>query len=516
MPRRVVVFDRFDAGEFGLLGEREAPRGSWTGKNVLRYIDGSIGPRSGLVDMATTSTPTGAVAGFGHNPSAGKVWFVIGRNVYQVTDAPGNAVVTVGTNVITATPTNRVRGIDTTYNTTAFAVLDDQGYYIDHAGAACTALTQMPGGRTAARLGDRYVTAGKSANPNRVYFSAPGLVDTWDPTDYFDVGGPSPITGLHGSGSRLVIVKAEGSWWVLTGVPGVNDVLREIVRGASPSPDAIAAVTRQAVAGDGKVWFLPYNGEYPTVFTGSPGMRHEDYLTLTKNGDTFPDSGTPKIGVTGLLMPDEMFFATGANSGSYDNQGLLLHNGVWSRHTFGKNISGWVEGLNDTYRRVFLTDGGAGGVAPKFYIWHYGNTRPPFAANAYEKNTDAGTAFTSEFTLPAWWHEVEGEFLVAGVTVEFRKWAHGYGGNNSFTVEVTPLHIDGGEGAVVNDTFTESAATPTGGVAGQDDAFTATFADDTASGEGVRVKITGIVGCAIQKVRVLLDERPQRSVDSSA
>lgn len=515
MARQIVTFERFDGGEYGLLGEREAPRGAWTGTNVVRYLDGSLGPRSGLIDITPASPSSGTFRGFGHNPISGHVWYIVAADVRQFPDAgPGQTA--TSKLALAGTPTNRCgRVSEPNGYETLIASLDDKGYLIDHTGGGSAAVAAHPGGRVSVILGDRAFTGGVSANPERLYYSAPADIGTWPVGNYIDVGYGGTIIGLFPANNRLVIAKTDGTWWLLSGTPGFNDVLRQIMRAQPPSSEGFAGPTRARVGGDGRVWFLPEYGDFPAYFNGVTQQRL-DHLSLTGGGEAFPDLNypAPQLGITPLAKATDLLITTGGAGGTaYDSQGLLLHNGVWSKHTFGKVISGWIDGHGDAQSRVFLSDGGSN---PKFYAWKYEMARVPFSGRTFESSTDAGAYFTSSFTLPTAWHSAEGERLLSAVVVEFRKFAHGLGGNNGFIVNVTPMRFDGGAGTVQTGTFSESATVPTGGVAGQDTTMTLAFSDDTATCEGVRVQITNLVGCAIQRIHVYLDDLPLRNLGSNA
>ncbi len=510
MGRRVVELANFNAGEYGLLGEAHAPQGSFTASNIVRLVDGSLCARSGLVDLAPTSIPAGAPYAFGYNSGQGKAWFVTGNQPYSFSTASVGAAVTTLTGTIASTPTTRVKTVAEQGQHVYVTNYGDKTYQLDLIANTTTALAGSPGGRCCVFVGDRLFVASTASNGNRLHYSAAADATSWPAPNYIDIGYGFEIVYLGAQRDRVVIVKSDGSWWQLSGVPGVNDVLRFVGRTTSPGPGT-EAIHRTDLSGDGRIWFSQTGADYPAVYVGTPNIGLLPHLSLTRYGDTFPDTSAslPKVGATGLQASGDFLFTTGVNSTDYDKQGLLLSRGTWTKHVFAKNISGFIDGRYDTSRRAYLCDGAN---PPKFYSWSYDMNRPAFSGKTFESRTDAGTAFTASVTLPLSWVNSATPVEVSAVGVEFTSWNHGFGGNNTFTVDVTPVLRDGGSLTTVSKDYSVAAASAatSGTVVEQTKVF-----DGLQAGNAFRVTVSALVGVAIRRVFLILETHDLVEADSA-
>lgn len=518
--RTTVTFDNFGGGEAGDLFDPDAPTGSFTGQNVLRYIDGSIGPRPGLKQFSLTSAPTGAVAGFGHNPSQVKAWFVIGSTgvVYQFgTGSASATVASVGT--MAAAATKRIRTFAEAGTSTYISNYNDKCYNLVHSGPTLTSLASTPGGRVAIFYGDRLLVSSDATNSERLHFSAAADPTSFPAANFIDIGVDYETYLLAVQRTQLVLAKHDGSWWRLSGTPGVDEVLRQVARGLSPYTDGNFGSTRYGMSADGRVWFVVQHGDYPAVFTGA-GFQSFEHLRLNP---TFTTSATAEsgliasVGVTGLTNPTDVLFVSGSqgSAGSaYDDAALLFTRGIWTKHTFDVALSGWVDGHLSAGRYAYFCDGGGSGVTPKFYIWPYDLNRPPISGNTFESIGDGSTTPpTCEFTLPEWWSKDGARVQVRAVVVDFKKWNHGFtGSSNNITVTVTPLRADpslvdstgGGDGTAVTDTWSEAASSASASGT-RDHQIFREWSAQPGWGNGFKIKLGALVGVAIQRVRVVLE-----------
>lgn len=524
MTRKTITFDNFAGGESGELASPKAPPGSFTGQNVLRYIDGSIGPRPGLKSMAPTGLPTGAVWGFGVNDSQSKVWFGIGTAVYQFDNiAIGSATATL-TGALAGTPTKTVRTLAEAGLWTYITVYGDKTYEIDHDAETCNGLVAAPGGRISIVLGDRLLVASDNTYSNRLFFSEAGNFSVWPADNFIDVGYGFELYLLAVQRTQLVLAKHDGSWWRLAGTPGVDEVLRQVARAISPSNEGNDGSVRYGVAADGRVWFVAPHGDYPAVFTGASFQLLEHLRlnpdSVTDRGDELPP--TPSVGVTGLTAPSDVVLVSGSNgtAGStyWDDAALLFTRNTWTKHTFDVALSGFVDGRLNIDRHLFFCNGGDSGVAPKFYVWPYDLGRPPISGGTFESlGDDSSTPPTCEFTLPEWWAK-DGELVqVRSVTVEFKKWDHGFASDNNITVTVTPLRIDadltsrtgGGDGTAVTATWSEDPSVASASGTRDRQSFK-NWSAIPGLGNGFTIKLGALVGVAIQRVHVVLDVTVER------
>lgn len=507
--KALVTFADFSGGEFGLLGDVIAPKGSFTGNNVVRLLDGTLCPRSGLVDLAPSGIPAGVVRGFGVHPYQQKAWVIVGTAVRDFgLSALSPASRSLGS--LDAAVSGRIRSVVNVGDSTYITNYGDKVYTLDHGAGTVAGVSGSPGGRVVTLFADRMLVGGTAAHPNRIQYSRWRNYTDWPAAGFIDLGSADyPIVALFGATHQLVAAKTDFSWWTLAGIPPISERWGKVARGLRPG-DTTAAPTRWALVGGEDTWFVAEEGDYPVRVAGDKFQRLE-HLSLTALTGDYDDTGnTPKVGMAGLAKSEELLAVTGGNDSIYDDQALLFHRGVWTKHAFGKSISGWVDGREDTSRRAIICDGGAAGTAAKFYSWSYDLDRPPFDGKTFESLDDAGVAFTSEFTLPEFVDPKQNEISLVGVVVDFKKWNHGFGGDNTITVEVTPTHRDGsGDGAPQSTTFTEDAAEAS--VSGTTDSRRLTFAN-TNFASGFRLKVTGIVGCAIQRLHLFYDTRPVQGI----
>lgn len=501
--RKVVAFNSFAAGDYGLAGEHNAPQGSYTGKNVQVYVDGSIGPRCGIKDMGVVSTPVGDVLGFGQNPSQDKVWAIIGNHAYQfATEVTGSTIQTLS-GTLSSTPTERVRSAES-HQFTYIASYGDKCYSLDHPGNAVAALTGSPDGRVIAIYGEFLMVGSPAAQGDLVRFSAPGDFNSWPAPNYFPTGSGYEVILLTPQRQYLTIAKHDGSWWVLSGTPGISDYLRRIIRAY---PLGVGeAVTRWGSSGDGTIWAVARRSLKPVIFNGS-AVREIETQEIGGTDEAFADTDTiAAVGVTGLKRPTDAFFvAAEPDAGPSSGRGLLLHRSIWSKHEFETRLSGWIDGRLQP--RVYMAEGrGQGGGAGRFYAWEYELDRPPRYGEVFESIGDASDIpVDAEFTMPEWWANDEEQVRPRQIIVDFKKFGHGFSADNALTIEYTPLRrFNEGPGTTESSAWSEAQSAAA--LRGTQDRFTMNPAAQWAN--GFRVGISGLVGCAIQKIHVILETQP--------
>ncbi len=498
------MFDQFGAGEYGLLGETLAPAASFTGANVVKLVDGSLAPRSGLKDLAPSGVAAAVPSGFGYNAPAAKIWFTSGSHAYQFSSTgTGNAVTDLGS--LGGTPTQRINSAAQYDTATYVAVYGVGTVKLDHSTPAATVLTSAPAGRHCAIYGRRLVVASTSANGNRLWYSATNDFVTWPAANFVDVGKGFDICALVSDDQRLLVGKTDGSWWQLHGALGGNYEWREIVRNKRPAA-VFNAARRWGTDVAGTLWYLDEELVSPITFQN--GFKAYDYLSLNGYGESSLDTSSlvAPVGVGALRDPADVLFTTGrTNDADYDDQGLLWSNGMWSRHEFGVAVSGMCDGRDDPASRAFICDGG---TTPKFYSWSYDLNRPAISGNADEALYDgAADSIDCGFTLPVFYAKDGSELAVSSVVVNFTKWGHAFDADNTFTVTVTPKQAYGaGDLAVESHAWSEDEASAS--TAGESDQHTTTFAARFAN--GFTVGVTGMVGVAIRRLVVTFDERPMQ------
>jgi hypothetical protein len=519
MPQDSVFFDDFGRGEYGSLGSWKHGytfyrgallyAGWWTGQNVVRYVDGTLGPRCGLKDVTPTGVPTGVVKGMGYLDVPGHaLWYCVGTGIYDMSEAGGGATVTY-TGVLASAPTLPLAAAIAPAVTWVTS-MDDKVYKLDHNAQTVTAIASSPGGRTACIYGERMIVAGTTAHPNRVYYSAPGDFTSWPAINFFDVGDSWAVVKVLPQRTHLLIAKQDGTWWVLTGVPGVNDVLRQVSANSSMQLGNLRATVI-----DDLVYFVPRGFDSPATHNGA---RHDQLRYLSFNGGVWQEeSGStifpPVFTVTPVSQKNYASRSGDVLFHSSSSKSALLRDGAWSLHTFGVSCPWVVGGGNNGQDAtapmlMFLCDGGGASATAKFYLWNPTLDRPPVKSYANESVGDASdTPPSCSFTLPEWFSRGGEQSIVRTVKVDFRKWNTNVSATNHFDLSVVALrpydNVTQAASAVQSFDEAGSAAGSTGASVLQSKVFK--FGDQ-GRGNGFQLVFSNLRGVAIQKVQVQLED----------
>lgn len=444
-----IFFYGFQEGEYGTQGPWEVGwglyrqhlyyKGWWTGENVIRYVNGTLGPRSGLVALNVTGLPNGQLNGLGFAPVPGKSgWCVIGTTLYRFdAETPGSAATSIGTLAVAPTrPLTSVHVGRLTYITN----YGDKTYCYDPTAGTLTAIANSPGGSCIAAYLDRLVVGCTSTAGNILWYSDPAPADgssfLWssatEASQFIYIGDQWEVRSVTALRTGLAITKQDGSWWMLTGTPGVNDVLRKVWSGLAVTP---SWAHRVCVSPDGSVWGVPAQGGYPCYFTGAKAgnLKYLNFMGTTRPTDD--GAQHVDVGVAPVFQADELVAVSG-NAGA-PNAALLRNNGIFSKHQFGVNISGWI--AQGTEGRMLLSDGGATGAQPQMYGWRATELdRPNIKGNNLESVGDASdTPFNATFTLPEWRERSGGQVIVREVIVEWTSYNTGVAATNHFDLTVT-------------------------------------------------------------------------------
>lgn len=510
MPSEVIPFSGFAFGEYGsqasysvgfaVFRQHLLYRGWWTGQNIVRGIDGSLFPMpqpklksSSIVGLSS------AVQNVGSGYASGRVgWLKSGNQIAQ------SSAGTYTFNWLTGTTANTTAFGDTiavgshTYACGASSAIHD----IDHVAGTVAVLAGSPSAaQSICQYGDRLVVGGTAANKNRVYFSAAGDPTSWPAQNYFDVGSPNiPIVAVIPCRHLLFIAtsaSSEVSWWVLSGVPGYNDVLRRA--SLSPAPSLFYGA---APLVSNNVGFLSPSGTgcAPALFNGSAVSEYR-YLS-------------------GLLTPSvaECYrMRQAADWFLFDGNTLLLQReGAWSKHANpgfrggnGSFRSVIADPLEDTF--AFWAPFGSG----NFYEWNPYAQRPAFTSDLQGAIPDPATCY---FSLPEWWTRSADEVAVSALVIDFVAWNTGDTSPNQFTVNATAMRTFDPNATVVNaagdvpnsQPVTFSEATSKASTSGTRRRLVANFSRNF--GSGFRVDFTNMRGVSIQKVVAMVDLRGAQGV----
>jgi hypothetical protein len=497
--RSIIEYKDFSGGEFDDHGAYNAPPNSWTGLNMLVYKDGSLGVRPGLYNF-TPSAPApavGLVHGFGGIgvPSA-DVWYIQGTAT-RVFGTDGTALVTV-TGALAEIPSMPVDSVAHT-NKVIISSEADKLYRLDTTVASpytMTALTGSPGAMCVTVYGDRIIAGDIDGSfEYRVRFSAAADINSWPAANFFDVGDGWGVKALFPQRQHLAVIK-QTTYNAVTGVPGVNAILRSIATDVGPYHPLHANMTADMVA------VLPGDQTYPALWDGTRlhiAYHLKSHLTASRTTAIPASHGVTFTNIDG---PDFYFFQ---NDG---DKAIAYQNRVWSYHTFGVNISGYVnKQAHGQY--VYICDGGSAIAAPKFYYWNPNASSPGIeGGDRMRAGDDSSTALTGRFSLPEW-HSPDGdEFVVRSVVVDFRKWNTGSATTNHFDLKVSTMRTYQGTTADSNTvSFDEAAASSSSTGTLQRNVF---GFGEQQMGNGFQLHFTNCRGVAFHRIQVVLERRPVR------
>lgn len=340
----MVIYDDFSGGDWGMVGAQHAARNQFGARNVMVYADGAVGPRPGMRPFAITGVPGNSTPlSMGRRPGTSQVWWTFNdgldtRAFKFDTTTLTPAAVQVGANFASV---KQVMGqsYDESNAAKSYAATDDGVMELNFGANTFTKLAGSPACVGLTIYGDRMVTA----KSNIIRYSAPANFASWPASNTITVGF-SKIAGLYSLRGELVIIKDDYSIWVLTGVPGVNEYLREVV----PRNDGFSD-TFQFMFADverlSRLWTVSPSREsprnvVPSVFSGS-SIRDEATQEL--------QAGTPALAIVQSLQTDGSVVMIGAvtapsetpNVDAFEASNILIrYNGVWTRHQVD-----WTAGL---------------------------------------------------------------------------------------------------------------------------------------------------------------------------
>jgi hypothetical protein len=498
MARNTVVFDNFQGGEFGSIRDWKAQRNMFTGQNMLVNRAGELMVRPGLVNRTPAGVGVGIVQGFGSvGVPTQDAWYVQGSTVRTFDILSGNNL-EVASGSLSGTPTSVVSSVTVTNVTYLTALGLTTSYVLSTVPATptLTALTGAPAGRCITSYGDRLIIGDvETSLDNRIRFSDALNPNSWPAANFIDIGDGWGIRGMTPQRQHLVIAKQTG-FYVLTGVPGVNPVLRKITDRSGPvTPNDMALMKNDLVG------YLAIDAPQPGLFDGSRAKElfHLDNQVTQYSSETLPIAH-------GVANPHERH-KDGLIVIDNTEKAMFLRNGVWTYHTFGVPVSGLI---STNQGRLYLCDGGAAGTAPKFYIWnHWAETPGLTTGDQMMPGDDSTTALSGNVTFPEWWAENAAEVRVRAVIVDFRKWQNGASNNNHFDLRVDMLRRYNNTSPVASNTVSFDESPLSSSTTGTLDRRVFGFGEQ-GMGNGFQLVFSDVRGMAIQRVEVVIDTEPVR------
>lgn len=508
MASHVVRFDDWSGGEYGTIGGRQAPPGSFSALNMMVYRNGSLGPRAGLRDTTPAAVPAGVVWGFGSRSVPGQDGLLlINSDLYRFDlSIPGAALVPAG--LLSAVPTYPVAMVespnDAGTGTPAVFISSFRDRLYRYDGVVNIVATY--GGKHLAVHGNRLVVANLAETVagtvlvNRLRYSDAASPSTFNAADFIDIADRWQITGLQPNRDHLVISKLN-QWLVLTGslanlggTVGVDATIRSVSRRSGPLRN------ESAVGEDDLVWYQGLFDRHPSYFTGSVPRRlgHLEYSPARPNdgADNPPGFAVVPLDQAGRTDAGVCFVS------GIDDRAALLHNGVWSFHAFGRDVSGYSvtsDGL------VHFCDGAS---PAKVWSWDYAADRPGDGLGNTMQGDGSAVPLSASVTLPEWWAAAGEVVQVRSVIVEFDKYSTGAAATNHFELVVDCLgpYQAAGTPAGTTQVFDEATS---GGSSGTP--HRATFGVDAQRGGGFRIRLEAIRGVALRAVTVIADIEAART-----
>lgn len=459
MSRLIVRYDDFSKGEAGWVDKAKIPTGFFTGENVVPFRDGSIGPRSGALDLAPTGIPAGTFRNMGYvdlgNSGPEWVWIHKGTKIARVQVYNNAAKVLLGQAFANAAgpavgdfPSDAV---EYDPRITYITVYSDQTYSVDWSAGANGTITPVAGspGAGCIEIFDLFLVTGNGGSGStrgRLQFSKAGDFSTWPAANFIDlkgggVGGAIPaIVALKTVKDQLLVWTETGQVYVITGKLDNHPTIREFEPGDMMTGPAWAQTPVRAR--DGSVW---WTRREETVFADHIDHSIATAMPVSYLGgtlDEYPQMGgwlrqlsqlsnraSSSVGVIGRTKRSVVLAAAG--------RFLIMRDGVWSRHR-------WT--ANDLYR---VTEGGRGDLytmdvtGATLHAWLFELERPPWRMTGSATHplpyatTDAGGAYNPDgawFATPE--HRTVDFSNVAVARIDVCFTAHETGDNVNSHLEV--------------------------------------------------------------------------------
>lgn len=502
---KVVVFDKFSGGEYDQLEAWNAPPNSFTAVNMLVYKTGELGVRPGLIDRTPSTLPTGVVHAFGGTPVPANDAFIVQGTAARTFDIITGTNLKTAATALTSTPSGYCDYVNWTTDVYIASPTDKIYKLTPNTGATLpvlTGLTSVGAGCISVYEGRMVAGNINGSNIYRLRWSDAFDFTSWPAANFLDVGDNWHIASLAPIRDGLVVGKQVG-FWVIRGTLGSNQVVRK----ASNARGPVRAYDMSVDFLD-RVWYHPVSQTFPSMFSGAQVFpnTHLTYTAGMPSGGSGTVPNPPPIGIAPVTgFSDGVLFV-----GDTDNKAAIFWNGVWTYHTFGVNVSGYVNKVG-AENLVSFCDGGAVGVQPKIYLLNLGLDHPGLesATGAQQRAGDASsTSLSGSVTFPEWWSKGE-EVRVAAVIVDFRKWDTGSATTNHFDLVVSALRQYDAASSTASATQSFDEAASSSSTSGTLHRKIMRFGDQ-GLGAGFQLAFTNVRGIAFQRIEVILDTEPVR------
>ena len=420
----------FSGGWYGSLDPAKVPDNMFDARNMIVYRDGSIGPRPGLRAMNVPKVISGQVYAIDsrRNISVNSETLVLwieyngalsNPELYGVKDDQSGDVGTgypwTINDVLPAVTSGFPINMYHKSNYRTFIHIPEEGGLWLFQQGQITALDTSSGSRVGTTSGVRVLR--DEADTLNLFYSNASDPTTWGALDFIAIAEDpgASIVNISELNNYVVIVTDYGGWYMLSGVPGINDVLRQVYQDlVYPSPWGMKAFVTTS---ENELFGLSPENNFPVMFNGTK-LDKLQYLSMNPEDPQASYANDFSIvHVSAVAIHSADTNAPCFILPSPENRMLTKANSVWGLHEFsvetdyawGSN-GGRIYGMTKTdvlYPDMsvqILTPGGSG--LTSFTITYDGQTTGSLDDMATAAQVD--TALEALSSIPA------GEVAVTG------------------------------------------------------------------------------------------------------
>lgn len=504
------TYEDFTGGEFGVTHSRQAGKNQFTGKNVVVYRDGTLGPRNGLIEqpLAGASYVNGILKAFffgvENEVATPRMIFVQGTRprFFEVNDMTAQTPGVFGPTPpfdFAAEPDGGYYGILPRLGfQTFFASLGDATYLLNNLTDEITSVDPTGAHDLVEYLDQVYqigLTSAADGSGHIVNYSGHADPTTWPVENTFAVGYAWVVFRGMQMMNGLLICGQDETWWLLQGTPEEGS-LRRVAHGRGPA----IGNPRSVVVDREVAWFLATGspgGSFPGVFDGS----ELDTDSLKHLRGWMTDANAAAVLCE---ADDDLMFVDN------DARALMRHEGVWTRHEYEVAVGEWAAPYED--QRFYLAVDGSVSTKPTFFRSTFATEGPAVYDGEWASPGDGSLAPVDAYVeFPELYQPDDSLHRPMAVTVEFTSYDTSGTAEGAELDDWLPAHLEV-EVDILNRFGQESIQTVSAGTWDEADAAVASTSEGvrhrhvfealpaTAPGSGLRVRLIDIRGIKIERV----------------
>jgi len=462
MKEARITWDKFSGGEAGLEGLANPTREStFSGRNVLVYADGSVGPRPGLRRIPLTTPMPGASCGLHSPTSTGFTAVTYDLSTTKLYFGQFKATGEVVFHLSITEATDQVRDSDVimasdglwrfTYGAKLYKT-SDAGPITVVSGFPSSTYYQTPLIESAGVL-----VAGVGTT---LRYSSPSNFDSWPATSFIDL--KANITALEALGDDLIIFTSDGVFALVGAIGTASSRMFRL------SDKVGADSLNDTAATPDFVYIWPAKSTHPVILDAgrpTPVGFLEASSKPALGGSLSPDQhgvaaaeGTKGVSACFLASYPDL-------TGAQYRRATLLHNDSWTQHELDAEVTADIAGDQGTERLFVIAGKGVSAGSTTYYTFspaladRPGETpdtanaaveRPGLATDRFRlPGDDSLSATAATFDLPEVWSD-DGEVSVRQIIVDFTTWETGGASANELVCDVTTFGRTGTDGEGVN------------------------------------------------------------------